>query len=85
LKAVEQNNGEGLMLRKPKSLYEHSRSRTLLKVKSFHDEEGIVVGYTSGSGKHTGLTGALLLKTPDGRDVKVGTGLSDAERKARLA
>ncbi|KAI9352438.1 hypothetical protein DFJ73DRAFT_926274 [Zopfochytrium polystomum] len=33
LKAVEKKGGEGLMLRKPRSLYEHRRSRTLLKVK----------------------------------------------------
>jgi len=81
LKKIEKQNGEGLMLRKAGSLYEHKRSRTLLKVKSFHDEEGIVVGSKKGSGKNSNVCGALLLKTPDGRDVTVGSGLTDAERK----
>jgi DNA ligase-1 len=81
LAKVEKAGGEGLMIRKPKSLYERKRSHTLLKVKSFHDEEGILTGYQTGHGKNTGLTGALLLKTPDGRQVKVGTGLTDAERR----
>ena len=81
LKKIEKQNGEGLMLRKAGSVYEHKRSRTLLKVKSFHDEEGIVVGHQTGHGKNSGVCGAVLLKTPDGRDVKVGTGLSDAQRK----
>jgi len=81
LQTVEKSGGEGIMIRKPGSIYEHKRSHALLKVKSFHDEEGILHGYQTGHGKNTGLTGALLLKTPDGRDVKVGTGLTDSERK----
>ena len=38
-KKVEAKGGEGLMIRKPKSLYEHRRSDTLLKIKTFHDAE----------------------------------------------
>lgn len=38
-------NGEGLMIRRPRSLYAHGRDRSLLKVKLFHDEEGRVTGY----------------------------------------
>ena len=56
-------------------------SHYISKVKSFHDEEGIVVGSKKGSGKNSNVCGALLLKTPDGRDVTVGSGLTDAERK----
>lgn len=81
LKQVEKSGGEGLMLRKPKSVYEHGRSHTLLKVKSFSDEEGIVTGYEKGKGNNMFVTGALILKTPDGRSVKVGSGLTDAERR----
>ncbi len=43
--------GEGLMLRKPKSSYEHGRSSVLLKVKSFYDEEAKVVGHKKGEGR----------------------------------
>jgi DNA ligase-1 len=35
---VNKAGGEGIMLRKPGSLYEHKRSTTLLKVKTFYDE-----------------------------------------------
>jgi DNA ligase-1 len=35
---VNKAGGEGIMLRKPGSLYEHKRSSTLLKVKTFYDE-----------------------------------------------
>jgi DNA ligase-1 len=35
---INKAGGEGIMLRKPGSLYEHKRSSTLLKVKTFYDE-----------------------------------------------
>ena len=35
---VNKAGGEGIMLRKPGSLYENKRSSTLLKVKTFYDE-----------------------------------------------
>lgn len=37
-----------VMLRKPKSIYEGKRSKTLLKVKTFYDAEAEVVGYVDG-------------------------------------
>ena len=39
LKRVQGLGGEGLMMRKPKSLYENRRSHVLLKVKTFYDAE----------------------------------------------
>ncbi len=45
LARVESLGGEGLMLRQPGSRYEAGRSRTLLKVKTFHDAEARVIGY----------------------------------------
>lgn len=81
LARVEALGGEGLMLRKPGSKYEVGRSTTLLKVKTFHDAEGRVVGYEAGRGKHKGRTGAIELEAADGTRFTVGTGLSDAERK----
>ncbi|KAM6496364.1 hypothetical protein JOM56_009070 [Amanita muscaria] len=80
LKAVETLGGEGLMLRKPRSLYEGWRSDTLLKVKTFHDAEAIVTGYLPGRGKHEGATGALKCKMASGREFSVGSGLSDKQR-----
>jgi len=82
LKRVEALGGEGLMLRRPGSMYEVGRSYTLLKVKSFFDAEARVVGHQQGTGRHKGRLGALLVELQDGTPFAVGTGLSDAERDA---
>ncbi|KAJ3398170.1 hypothetical protein HDU80_009211 [Chytriomyces hyalinus] len=81
LAQVESKGGEGLMLRQPKSLYVGKRSTTLLKVKSFYDAEAIVVGYEAGKGRNASVTGSLKCKMQSGKEFKIGTGLSDAERK----
>jgi DNA ligase-1 len=78
---VEGLGGEGLMLRKPGSRYEVGRSSTLLKVKSFHDAEAIVIEHLPGTGKHKGRLGALLLEMPNGTRFSAGTGFSDQERQ----
>jgi len=81
LARVEGLGGEGLMMRQPQSKYVHGRSTTLLKVKTFHDAEGVVVGYVAGKGKHKGRTGALVCELEDGTRFHVGTGMSDKERE----
>jgi len=81
LAKVESVGGEGLMLRQPGSKYEAGRSNTLLKVKSFLDDEATVIGYEKGKGKHKGRVGSLLVKLANGTEFAVGTGLSDDERK----
>jgi DNA ligase-1 len=68
------------MLRQPRSKYAAGRSATLLKVKTFHDAEGRVVGHQAGEGRHKGRMGALWVELADGKRFKVGTGFSDAER-----
>ncbi len=82
LARVEALGGEGLMLREPASAYEVGRSRTLLKVKTFHDAEATVVGHAKGAGKHSKRLGALVVELANGTRFNVGTGLSDAEREA---
>lgn len=81
LARVEALGGEGLMIRKPGSRYENGRSSTLLKVKTFHDAEAVVVGHSPGTGKHKGRLGALECDLPNGTRFSVGTGFSDAERE----
>ncbi|CAG8794245.1 11270_t:CDS:2, partial [Racocetra persica] len=81
LKRVEAVGGEGLMIRKPKSEYVCGRSNTLLKIKSFYDGEALLEGYEPGKGKYTGMTGALKCVMACGKKFKVGSGLSDNERK----
>jgi len=84
---VEAMGGEGVMLRAPGSLYEGKRSSTLLKVKTFHDAEGTVIGHEAGKGKHLGRLGALRVTVPtegpkDHCEFSVGSGFTDAEREA---
>ena len=81
LARIEGLGGEGVMLRQPGSQYVAGRSTTLLKVKTFHDSEGVVIGYVPGKGKHKGRTGALIVELPDGTRFNVGTGMSDKERE----
>lgn len=50
------------MIRRPESLYEHTRSKSLQKVKTFKDAEAIVLNYEDGKGKHKGMMGALKMK-----------------------
>jgi DNA ligase-1 len=82
LKRVEALGGEGLMLRRPGSKYEAGRSSTLLKVKTFHDAEGRVVGHEDGKGKHKGRLGALVVEMDNGTRFNVGTGFTDKERES---
>ena len=81
LARVEALGGEGLMMRQPGSRYEAGRSHTLLKVKTFHDAEAVVVEHEPGKGKHKGRLGALVCKMDSGVKFNVGTGFTDAERE----
>jgi DNA ligase-1 len=93
LTKVEENGGEGLVLRKPKSSYVFTRSQDMLKVKSWSYKEAIVIGYVEGTGKYTGMVGSLSVKSDDfGEDeddntekkwvnFKVGSGLSNWKTK----
>jgi DNA ligase-1 len=81
LARVESLGGEGLMLRQPGSLYEVGRSTSLLKVKTFHDAEAVVVDHVAGKGRHKGRLGALVVRIPDGTEFSVGTGFSDKQRE----
>jgi hypothetical protein len=83
LRKVEAAGGEGLMLRKPNSLYEWKRSSTLLKVKTFSDEEAVVISVEKGKAgsKNAQVMGALVCKSPDGRQFNVGSGFTDAQRR----
>jgi DNA ligase-1 len=80
LQRVEAMGGEGLMLREPGSAYVAGRSSTLLKVKTFHDAEAVVIGHEAGAGRHKGRLGALNVRLPNGTTFSVGTGFSDRER-----
>ncbi len=81
LDAVVAAGGEGLMLHRADAAYLTGRQDALLKLKPWQDTEAIVIGYTPGTGKYRGMTGALRVQMPDGKQFSIGSGLSDALRR----
>ena len=80
LKQVVAAGGEGLMLHRGKALYQAGRSDDLLKYKLHEDAEARVVAHAPGKGKYTGMLGALVVRIPDGRQFRLGTGFTDVQR-----
>lgn len=72
--------GEGLMLHRADALYRTGRSDDMLKLKPWEDAEAVVLAHLPGQGKYTGKLGALLVRLPDGRRLRIGSGFSDAQR-----
>jgi ATP-dependent DNA ligase len=60
---------EGQMLRLDKK-YENKRSKSLMKHKSFTDEEYIILDIVEGEGNRTGTAGYMIFETADGRPFK---------------
>jgi len=81
LHQTERQGGEGLMLHRGTAHYQAGRSNDILKLKSHEDAEAQVLGTEPGKGKYQGLVGALLVQTPQGTRFKLGSGLSDAQRR----
>lgn len=82
LDQVIATKGEGLMLHNGNAIYRAGRTRDVLKVKRFEDAEAMVIAHLPGKGKYRKMLGALLLKTKDGKRFRIGSGFSDAQRKA---
>ncbi|MEA2116643.1 MAG: DNA ligase [Thermodesulfobacteriota bacterium] len=82
LQRVEKLGGEGLIVRKPDTLYANGRSRNILKVKNFFDMEAVVIAHIKGKGRNQGRLGSLLVELPENSKIKfkIGTGFSDEER-----
>ncbi len=81
LKAVVKAGGEGLMLHRADALYATGRSDVLLKVKLWHDAEATVIAHRPGKGKYHGMLGSLRVRTTEGDEFMLGTGLSEAVRR----
>jgi len=61
-------------------LYEFRRSKALLKVKTFHDDEATIIGYNEGTGRFVGHIGSLKCINKAGAYFDVGSGLNDEMR-----
>ena len=76
---ISEQGGEGLIVRNPESVWVHQRSKNLLKLKKFEDDEGTVTGYVTGRGKLLGKLGALVLDY-NGKRLEL-SGFTHAERE----
>ena len=70
---------EGIMINLSNGKYEFKRSNNLLKVKKFQDTEVEIIGFEEGTNKLAGTLGAFICKYK-GNEVRVGSGLTDADR-----
>jgi len=91
---VEENGGEGLIIRKPNSMYIFDRSHDMLKVKSWSYKEAEVISYLEGKGKYIGMVGSMEVKSDEFGDedsdekkmitFRVGSGLNDWQKWSGL-
>ncbi|MCL1048877.1 DNA ligase [Shewanella abyssi] len=81
LQSIVAANGEGLMLHHKAAHYQIGRSSDIVKLKPFYDAEAIVLAHQPGKGKYTGMMGALLVESLQGKQFKIGTGFTDAVRR----
>ena len=81
LAATVAQGGEGLVLHLASAPYQSGRNDAMLKLKPSLDTEATVVAHHAGKGKYAGVLGALEVRTPQGRQFLLGSGLSDAQRR----
>jgi DNA ligase-1 len=81
LDRVTAQGGEGLVLHRDSARYRAGRSQDLLKLKRYMDAEARVVGHLPGQGRFAGMLGALLVETDQGVRFRLGSGLSEAQRR----
>jgi DNA ligase-1 len=84
LDTVVENGGEGVIIRDPNAEWTPKRVASLLKFKPFEDDEGVIVGFTTGretnkGSKLLGKIGALILDY-QGKRLELA-GLTDEERE----
>jgi DNA ligase-1 len=81
LQAVSRAGGEGLVLHRADALWRSGRSDALFKFKPEPDDDAQVVGHLPGKGRYDGMTGALQVRTSDGRQFALGSGLTEPLRR----
>jgi DNA ligase-1 len=75
------NNGwEGIVIKDPNADYEYKRSSNWIKLKPTESLDLKIVAVEKGNGKYKDTLGALVVKHK-GKEVNVGTGLTDDDRK----
>lgn len=74
--------GEGLVLHRADALWRPGRSGALLKLKPEQDAEAQVRAHLPGRGRLAGRVGALRVRTMQGVEFVLGSGMTDADRAA---
>jgi bifunctional non-homologous end joining protein LigD len=87
--AAQERGLEGVVAKRLDSIYrEGRRTGDWLKIKTEHNEEFVVAGYTRGAGRRAGTFGSLVLGVNEGGELRyvgnVGTGFDDAEIRKLL-
>jgi len=87
---VQRNGAEGMVAKRADSVYQPGRrSHDWLKIKAWHSQSCVIVGYTAGQGRRKEHLGALILavQEPDGlvHCGQVGTGFDDKTLRMLLA
>ncbi|MCZ8075858.1 MAG: DNA ligase [Paucibacter sp.] len=82
LQAVLRAGGEGLMLHEADAPYFSGRHEALLKLKTHDDEDAVVIAHLPGQGRWSGLLGALRVRNAAGQEFNIGSGFSEAQRRA---
>ena len=72
-------NHEGVMINLLNAPYRFGRTSDLLKVKVMQDCDLRVIGVEEGSGKFSGMLGAIVVDYK-GNELRVGSGFADSER-----
>jgi DNA ligase-1 len=73
---------EGIILKNNDHPWEDKRSKQCVKMKEVIEMDLKIVGFAEGTGKASGMTGAIQVENSDGSiKTSVGTGLDDATRK----
>lgn len=80
LQEFTEAGAEGLMLRHQQAPYRGGRSSDLIKLKTFDDAEATVLAHLPGKGKFKGMLGSVLVRLENGRELRIGSGFTDAER-----
>lgn len=80
IEVMDAKGREGLMINVVDAPYECKRTHNILKLKTMQTADLKVIGFEEGSGKNRGSLGALICNYK-GFELKVGSGLTDGDRR----
>lgn len=80
--SIFDKSGEGIVVKNMQAYYYHGkRNNSLMKYKHTISYDLEVVDLQEGTGKYVGMCGALICRFSGNRNITVGTGLTDSQRK----